>query len=181
MSLRTKVREQLYELHLYRGGRVPVEGLRGLLQAIENIQGHNVSVPDLKISFLAAQTGVASAAILTGTGRVYGVWALSGTLAAAALTSPPNTATQDVVFQVLDNTVVQASGKVAKNKAAEVYFFNSDDGVGIKFATSLKVAAVQASDGTTSATGVNAPDLVVIWGDDTVNTADANLINTNYG
>ena len=91
------------------------------------------------------------------------------------------TATVDVTFQILDNTVVQASGKVAKNKAAEVYFFDSGDGVGITFATSLKMAAVSAVDGTTSATGVNAPDLVVLYGDDTVNTADSNLINTNYG
>src|SRR4029077_9817099 len=100
MSLKTKTRERLYQLHTYRGGRVPVEGLRGLLQGIENVQGHNVSVPDLQIAFLAAQSNTPSAAILTGTGRLYAVWALSGTLSAAK-----TSASNDVVIEITDNSV----------------------------------------------------------------------------
>ena len=176
MSLRTKIREQLYELHLYRGGRVPVEGLRGLLQAMENIQGHSVSIPDPKIAFFTAQSSTPSAAILTGPGRLYGIWALSGSLAGGAPTS-----TLDVIIKMTDNAVAVGSFKVQSNKAAEVYFFDSVDGVGLKFTTDLKVLTNDAATGAGNPAAGDRPDIVVIWGDDTVNTADANLINTNYG
>ncbi len=175
MALRTKTREQLYQLHLYRGGRVPVEGLRGLLQGIENVQGHNVSVPDLKIAFLSAQSNTPSAAILTGTGRLYAVWALSGTLSAAG-----TSASNDVVIELTDNSVILAAFKVKANQASEVYFFDSSDGIGENFGTDLKALTIKASDGTAPA-AADRPDLVVIWGDDTVNTTDSNLINVNFG
>jgi len=176
VSLRTKAREQAYELHLYRGGRCPVEGLRGLLQAWENIQGHSVSIPDLKFTFLAAQSSTPSAAILTGPGRLYGVWALSGSLAAGAPTS-----TLDAIVKLTDNSVAVASFKVLSNKASEVYFFDSGDGVGLKFTTDLKALTNDAATGAGNPAAGDRPDLVILWGDDTVNTADANLINTNYG
>jgi hypothetical protein len=176
MALRTKIREQLYQLHLYRGGRVPVEGLRGLLQAMENVQGHNVSIPDPKIAFFSAQTSTPSAAIVTGTGRVYGIWALSGTKSAAGTTS-----TLDAIIQVTDNSVVIGSFKVKSNQASEVYFFDSSDGIGENFGTNLKVAAVAAADGTSNPAAADRPDIVVIYGDDLVNTTDANLINVNFG
>lgn len=170
MSLRTKTREQLYELHLYRSGRVPVEGLRGLLQAIENVQGHNVSVPDLKIAFLSAQSSTPSTAILTGPGRLYGIWALS-----------PVGSTLDVIVKATDNSVAVGSFKVKSLKASEVYFFDSDDGIGLKFTTNLQVLANDAATGAGNPVAGDRPDLVVIWGDDSVNTADQNLINVNYG
>lgn len=176
MSLRTKAREQAYEMHLYRGGRCPVEGLRGLLQAWENIQGHSVSIPDLKFAFFAAATSTPSAAIITGSGRLYGIWALSGSLAAGAPTS-----TLDAMVQITDNSVIMSSFRVKSNKAAEVYFFDSGDGVGAAFGTNIKVQATAAADGTSNPAVGDRPDIVVLYGDDTVNTADANLINVNYG
>lgn len=175
MALRTKTREQLYQMHLYRGGRVPVEGLRGMLQGIENVQGHNVSVPDLKIAFFSAKTSTPSSAIVTGTGRIYAIWALSGALAAGAPAS-----TLDAIVQVTDNSVVIGSFKVKSNKAAEVYFYDSGDGIGTQFSTDLKVLAVAAT-GSGDAAAADRPDIVVIYGDDTVNTGDSNLINVNFG
>jgi len=178
MALNTKIREQLYQMHLYRGGRVPVYGLRGLLQGIENVQGHNVSVPDLTIARFTAKTSTPSSAIVTGTGRIYGVWALSGTLSAAG-----TSAALDTIVQVTDNSIVVASFKVKANKAAEVYFYDSGDGIGEQFGTNLKVLAVAAADGTSNPDAADRPDLVVIYGDDTVNAgeADRNLINVNFG
>ena len=175
MSLRTKAREQAYELHLYRGGRCPVEGLRGLLQAWENIQGHSVSIPDLKFLFKAGQNATSPTTVLATSGRLYGVWALSGALAATAPAS-----TLDAIVQVTDNSVVVASFKVKSNKASEVYFFDSGDGVGITMGTNIAVKAVAAT-GSGDPANADLPDVVVLYGDDLTNTSDANLINTNYG
>jgi len=179
VSLRTKAREQAYELHLYRGGRCPVEGLRGLLHAWENVQGHSVSLPDLKFAFFPAQNATPAAATVTGPGRLYGIWVLSGSLSAAGIaTSTP--AVLDSIVRITDNSVVFASVRVRANKAAEVYFFDSGDGVGDAFTTNIQVSAVAAS-GSGNPNTADLPDIVLLYGDDATNTADSNVINVNYG
>lgn len=175
MALKENIKERLYELHSYRGGRVPVFGLRGLIDATEDVQGHNVSVPDFKIATFTAQASTPAAATVTGSGRIYGIWALSGTLSAAA-----SSASNDAIVQVEDNGVVVASFKVKKNQAAEVYFFDSNDGIGEAFTTNVQVLAVAAT-GSGDPAVADRPDILLIYGDDTVNTSNANLINTNYG
>ena len=176
MALRTKTREQLYQMHTYRGGRVEVIPLRGFFHTVEKITGHGVLIPDLQISFYSAQTSTPAAVDASGTGRLYFIWAASGTAKAVATTS-----TLASIVQVTDNDVVIASYKVGSNQAAEAYFYNSVDGVGIPYATDLEVLAVEALDGSGDAAAGDRPDIVVVWGDDAINTEDANLINTIYG
>lgn len=176
MALRTKTREQLYQLHDYRLGRCEVLGLRGYFHTIEKVQGHNVLVPDLTIATFAAQTSTPSAAVFTATGRLYFIWAASGTKSAAG-----TTALLDAIVQVTDNNVVVASSKIAANQAMEAYFYNTNNGVGISMGTNLKVLAVAAADGISNPNAVDRPDILVVYGVDSVNTEDANLINTIYG
>lgn len=176
MALRTKTREQLYQMHTYRGGRVEVIPLRGFFHTVEKVQGHGVRIPDLTITSFSAQTSTEADVLASGTGRLYFVWAASGTAKAVATTS-----TLPVIVQLKDNDIVFASFKVASNRASEVYFYDSEDGVGQSFATDLEVQAVAAADGTSNPAAGDRPDIVVVWGDDTVNTEDANLINTIYG
>ena len=176
MALRTKTRERLYEMHQYRGGRIENLALRGFFHTVEKVQGHQVSIPDLQISFVSAQTSTPANVDASGTGRLYFIWALSGTLSAAG-TSASNAA----IVQVLDNSVVIASAKGTANNALEAYFYDSTDGVGIPYSTNLQVAAVAAADGTSNPAAADRPDVVVVWGDDAINTDDANLINVNFG
>ena len=76
--------------------------------------------------------------------------------------------------------MVVASFKVKSNKASEVYFFDSADGVGLAFTTNIQVLAVAAT-GSGDPALADRPDIVLIYGDDSVNTGNANLINVNYG
>ena len=176
MALRTKTREQLYQMHAYRGGRVEVLPLRGFFHTVEKVQGHGVRVPDLQISVFTAQTSTEADVDAAGAGRLYFVWALSGTLSAAG-TSASNAA----IVQIKDNDVVVASFKVGANQAAEAYFYNSLEGVGIPYATDLEVQAVAASDGAANPAAADRPDIIVVWGDAAINTDEANLIDVNYG
>lgn len=169
MSLRTKTRERLYQMHTYRPGRVEAAALRGFFHTIEKVQGHNVSIPDLQISSFTAQTSTGANVDASGTGRLYAVWANS-----------PVGSTLDTIVQVLDNTVVIGSFKIKSTRSSEVYYFDSVDGVGIEYGTSLIVKAVAAADGSSNPAAGDRPDLVVIWGDDAINTTDSSLINTNY-
>ena len=177
MSLRTKTREQLYQRHSYRRGRVEAAALRGFMYTVEKVQGHGVKVPDLQISTFSAQTSTEADVDAAGTGRLYFVWASS--LAGAA---------NDVIIQLKDNDIVigsfklKAAGATAtEDRASEVYFFDSVDGVGLEYATDLEVQAVAAVDGTSNPAAADRPDIVVVWGDDAINTDDANLINVNFG
>lgn len=176
MALRTKTREQLYQMHTYRGGRVEVLALRGFFHTVEKVQGHQVAIPDLQISSFTAQTSTEADVDAAGTGRLYFVWASSGSSKAVATTS-----TLATIVQIKDNDVVIASFKVASNRASEVYFFDNVDGVGIPYSTDLEVQAVAALDGTSNPAVGDRPDIVVVWGDDAINTDDANFINVNYG
>jgi len=175
MALRTKTREQLYQMHTYRGGRVEVIPLRGFFHTVEKVQGHGVRVPDLTISAFTAQTSTEADVLASGAGRLYFVWAASGTAKAVATTS-----TLDAIVQLKDNDVVIASFKVASNRASEVYFYDSQDGVGISFATDLEVQAVAATGSGDAAAG-DRPDIIVVWGDNTVNTDEQNLLVSTYG
>lgn len=170
MSLRTKTREQLYQMHTYRLGRVEVLALRGFFHVVEKIQGHGARLPDLTIGNASAQTSTPSSAFFTATGRLYFVWAES-----------PVAATNDVIVQLTDNAIVVASFKVKAAQAAEAYFYNSLEGAGISIGTDLKVKAVAAADGTSNPSAGDRPDVVVVYGVDSVNTEDSNLINTIYG
>lgn len=174
MALKTKTREQLYQMHTYRGGRVEVLPLRGFFHTVEKIQGHGVRIPDLQISVFTAQGETEADVDASGTGRLYFIWALSGTLSAAG-TSASNAA----IVQVKDNDVVVASGKVGANQALEVYFYNSLDGVGIPYATDLEVQVV-ASTGSGDPSTADKPDVIVVWGDDAINTDEPLTPNTNY-
>jgi hypothetical protein len=143
-----------------------VYGLRGLIQGTENVQGHNVSVPDFQITQLAdVDSNVDVDA--TGTGRLYGFWVDAGDA--------------DVIVQITDNNIVIACAKVLATRQTEAYYFDNVDGIGLPYGTDLEVNAVLASDGTTPAATTARPDVVVIWGDDAINTTDANLINVNFG
>lgn len=170
MALRTKTREQLYQMHTYRAGRVEVLPLRGFFHTVEKVQGHGVRIPDLTIASFSAQTSTPTAAIISAPGRLYFVWAASG-----------STSTLDAIVQVTDNSIVVASGKVQSTRAMEMYFYDSIDGVGVKTTTDIKILAVAAADGTSNPAAADRPDVVVVYGLDTVNTEDANLINTIYG
>ena len=176
MALRTKTREQLCQMHTYRGGRVEVLALRGFFHTVEKVQGHGVLIPDLQISTFDAQTSTEADVDASGVGRLYFVWAASGTAKAIDTTS-----TLDTIVQLKDNDVVIASFKVTSNHASEVYFYDTIDGVGIPYATDLEVQAVAAADGTSNPAAGDRPDIVVVWGDNAINTEDQNLINTAYG
>jgi hypothetical protein len=175
MALRTKTREQLYQMHTYRGGRVEVIPLRGFFHTVEKVQGHGVRIPDLQITAFSA-LNTEQDVDASGTGRIYFVWASSGTAKAVATTS-----TLATIVQVKDNDVVIASFKVGSNRAAEAYYYDDIDGVGIPYATDLEVQAVAAVDGSAQPAAGDRPDVIVVWGDDAINTEDANLINTIYG
>lgn len=176
MSLKTKTREQLYQMHTYRGGRVEVLALRGFFHVCEKIIGHGVSIPDLQISSFSAQSSTEADVDASGSGRLYFVWAASGTAKAVATTS-----TLDVIVQLKDNDVVIGSFKVKSNRASEVYFYDSVDGVGLEYATDLEVQAVAAVDGAANPAAGDRPDIVVVWGDNAINTDERYLIDTNYG
>lgn len=175
MALRTKTREQLYQMHTYRNGRVEVIPLRGFFHTVEKVQGHGVRIPDLQISFFTAQSATEADVDASGTGRLYFVWAASGTAKAVATTS-----TLASIVQIKDNDVVIASFKVSSNRAGEAYFYDDVDGVGIPYSTDLEVQAV-ADTGSGDPAAGDRPDIVVVWGDNAINTEDANLINTIYG
>ena len=167
--LRTKTRERLYQVHAYRAGRVDVLALRGFFHVVERVQGQNASIPDLTITTSLAVPLVA-VTLLTGVGRLYFAWATSNT-----------GSTLDSIVQFTDNLIVVASFKCKSLKSAEAYFYGGDDGVGIPFATNLKVNTVDALTGLVAPAAADRPDVVTVWGDNTVNTSDSNLINTNYG
>lgn len=173
MSLRTKTREQLYQQHRYRLGRVEQSALRGYLQTIEKVQGQGVRVPDLTLALFAAKTSTYSAAIASAPGRLYFVWAISNT-----------GSTLDTIVALNDNSVAIAAFKAKSLKATEAYFYGHDEGIGLPFTTDLKVAAFAAAGGIetpANPAAADRPDIVVCYGINTVNTDDANLINTNYG
>jgi len=171
MALKTKTREQLYQMHTYRLGRVEVLALRGFFHTAEKVQGQNVSIPDLQISTFVAQTSTAADVDASGTGRLYFIW----------VASPATGSTLDTIVQILDNSVVIASSKVRSGRAMEAYFFDSVDGVGINYSTNLQVKVVAAADGSSNPAAGDRPDVVVVWGDDAINTDEQNLINTIYG
>lgn len=176
MSLLQKTKSRLLEAHAYRLGKVNERFLLGFLQMVENQQGNQIKVPDFTIGAVTAQTSTASAAFVTGTGRLYGFQVLSGSLSAAA-----TAASNDVIVQFTDNSIVIASAKCTANCALEVYLAGATDGVGITFGTDLKVKAVQAADGSSNPAAADRPDVVVIYGDDTVNTDSQNLLVTTFG
>lgn len=171
MSLRTKTREQLYQMHTYRAGRVEVAALRGFFYTCEKVQGQGVSIPDLQIAQFSAQTSTPANVDAAGVGRLYFIW----------VSSPTTGSTLDTIVQILDNSVVIGSVKVKTGRASEVYFFDSVDGVGEEYATNLQVKAVAAADGTSNPAVGDRPNIVVVWGDNAINTGDANFINVNYG
>lgn len=176
MALRTKTRERLYQMHQYRGGRVDNNALRGFFHVVEKVQGHGVKIPDLQISFFSAQSATEADVDASGTGRLYFVWGLSGTAKAVATTS-----TLASIIQIKDNDVVIASFKVGSNRAGEAYFYDDIDGVGIPYSTDLEVQAVDALTGATDPAVGDRPDIVVVWGDDAINTEDANFPDVTYG
>lgn len=176
MALRTNTRERLYQMHTYRNGRCDVLALRGFFHVVERVQGHGVRIPDLQITSFTAQTSTEADVDAAGTGRLYFVWAASGTAKAVATTS-----TLGVIVQLKDNDVVIGSFKVASNHASEVYFYDSIDGVGLAYAVDLEVQAVAAVDGAANPAAGDRPDIVVVWGDDAINTEDANFLVSTYG
>lgn len=168
MALRTKTRERLYQMHTYRAGRIEAAALRGFFHVVEKVQGHNVLVPDLQVSQFPAQTSTDSDVDAAGAGRLYFIWAAS-----------PTTADIDTFVEVEDNNIIIFRGKVTPTRALEVYFYDDVDGVGIPYSTDLEVRAVLAAGGNPDA--ADRPDIVVVWGDNAINTEDRNLINVNYG
>lgn len=175
MALRTKTREQLYQMHTYRGGRVEVLALRGFFHTAEKVQGHGAQIPDLQISSFAAQTSTEADIDAAGNGRLYFFWALM-----------PAGSANDTIVQIKDNDVIIGSGRAKaagagslNPRALEVYFYDSVDGVGIEYATDLEVQAQTNAAGNPLA--ADRPDIVVVWGDNAINTQDQNLINLNYG
>jgi hypothetical protein len=170
--LRTKTRERLYQVHAYRAGRVDVLALRGFFHVVERVQGQNASIPDLTITTnVALNAQAAPLLILTGPGRLYFSWA----------TSPATGSTLDAIISYTDNAIPFARYKVKSGKSAEAYFYAGDDGVGIPFTTNLKVNCLDAATGAADPAVGDRPDVTTVWGDNTVNTSDSNLINTNYG
>jgi len=165
MSLRSKVKEELYQKHALTLGRIPVHGLRGLIQAIENLQGNGVKVPDIQIASLTLVDSNVDVDA-SGVGRLYGAWIVGGT------------ALSRVWFT--DNNITIAQTTVPSGGYAEVYFYGGADGVGIPYATDLEVDAKLADNSTPAATTVR-PTVVVLWGDSLINTDDANLPSASYG
>lgn len=167
--LRTKTRERLYQVHAYRAGRVDVLALRGFFHVVERVQGQNASIPDLTITTTVAATST-PATLLTGAGRLYFAWATSNV---------GSTLDTNIIFT--DNAIIIAAFKCKSLKSAEAYFYGGDDGVGIPVATNLKVNSFDAATGAANPAAADRPDVTTVWGDNTVNTSDSNLINTNYG
>lgn len=174
MALRTNTRERLYQMHTYRQGRCDVLALRGFFHVVERVQGHGVRIPDLQITSSLSQSNTPTAIDAAGTGRVYFVWAQSGTQADAGLT-----ATATTIVQVTDNDVVLASFPVTANNASEAYYYDYLDGVGFPYGTDLEVLAVTLAGGNPDA--ANQPDIVIVWGDNAINTEDANFLVSTYG
>lgn len=169
MALRSKTREQIYQLHTYRPGRCDVLPLRGFFHALERLQGHGVKVPDLKVSTFSAQTSTPANVLSSGTGFLYFAWALS-----------PSGASNDAIVKLTDNSKITGAFLVKAKKSGETYFYGGEYGIGIPFASDLKVSANNLTNDGDPSSG-DRPDIVVVWGDDTSNTEDANFIVTNYG
>lgn len=166
MALKAKIKEVLYQLHARRAGRHTVWPLRGFIQAVELVQGQNVSVPDPTVvtnTLVDSNVNVDA----SGTGRLYGCWITAGDA--------------DVRVEYTDADIVIASVKVPANGYAEAYFNSTTDSIGVAYATDLEIDAKLTSDGTTAASTTARPTVTTIWGDDAINTSDANLMNTNYG
>lgn len=170
MALSTKVKEVLYGMHAYRAGRIPVEGIQGLVRAIERVQGQGVKVPDIQIKALT-QVGTTVNDVFLGVGRVYGLIVIS-----------PPTATKAALifgeFRVPADTIDVAVVAEA-TKIAQVYYFGGFDGIG----TVGEHFAVLAFHRASQAIVVQAekPDVIVIYGLDDTNTDSENFTNLSYG
>lgn len=149
----------------YRSGRVDTNALAGFFHVVERVQGHGVRIPDLQITSLPTVDSDDDVDA-SGTGRLYFAWISGGSAAS--------------IVQFTDNNIVIACAKVSASGFTEVYFYDGTDGVGIPYSTDLEVNAVLASDGSTPAATTARPDVIVVWGDDAINTEDSATANTNY-
>ena len=165
MALKARIKEVLYQRHAQRAGRHTVWPLRGFIQAVELVQGQNVSVPDPTV--LTTALVDTDKVITAAAGRLYGCWITAGDAA--------------IRVQFTDNAIVTASVAVPANGFAEAYFYSTTDSIGVTHATDMKMSTKLMSDGTTAAATTARPTVTAIYGLDSVNTADANVINTNYG
>lgn len=140
-------------------GSVNYRPLAALLDTIKELLGLEKSPAGVKTKKFTAQTSTA-AAVAGAACTLYGVRVESGDAQ-----NPAGDATNAVIVQLLDGSVVVGSIKCKADKAAEAYFYAGDDGVGVPISSSgLNVKAVQAADGSSNPASADRPNIIVYFG-----------------